>query len=579
MVSTLLLAVLVVAFLVAAGFLALAAHTYRTYDSIGVSMFTALLMFVGLRLLVGLVTVALLLTTRGSGATLGAAQSLGEATTGELLVVGLLTGVNVTVVSFVVATWVTFAAVYTIQLDASRRRLLLYTVVPILAVFLPASLLDIGLRTGVLSGQAVVVARDLGRLLSRGIVFGGTVLGIGLLARVSLQYEYYPDRIAAALSAAMVIHVIVRAVLQELSAALALGVVLQVGTALSALTLALFVGAIRQGLFDALPAAGSVGPRILFEEFEAPIVVLDFTGQVTDINPAACDVFDVEHASVVGRPLSALLPEGVDPERAADLPPELSVPGKDVLLVPRASTVSDRLDREIGQGVLFRDVTDARRRKQQVGVLNRVLRHNLRNEGAIVINHADLLAEGAGDPAEQGAAIQSVMTDLVEMGDTARTAERVIEADPTIPDASGLATILEEAVADVEVVERRVAIDADEGVVVRSNPEILVAVVRELVANAVEHTDGRVSVVAEDRGPDAPLAVRIADEGPGIPDHEVEPLAAGEETALSHGSGLGLWLVQWGVERLGGTLSFDADEAGTTVTVALPRSHLGPANG
>lgn len=44
-----------------------------------------------------------------------------------------------------------------------------------------------------------------------------------------------------------------------------------------------------------------------------------------------------------------------------------------------------------------------------------------------------------------------------------------------------------------------------------------------------------------------------------------------KETKLHHGSGLGLWLVWWGVDRLGGEVWFDVD-GGTTVTLALPGS-------
>jgi hypothetical protein len=52
-------------------------------------------------------------------------------------------------------------------------------------------------------------------------------------------------------------------------------------------------------------------------------------------------------------------------------------------------------------------------------------------------------------------------------------------------------------------------------------------------------------------------------------------LEALEETALEHGSGLGLWLVKWGVGALGGTVTFDTTD-GTTVTLALPRGEPGP---
>jgi len=62
----------------------------------------------------------------------------------------------------------------------------------------------------------------------------------------------------------------------------------------------------------------------------------------------------------------------------------------------------------------------------------------------------------------------------------------------------------------------------------------------------------------------------VSDDGPGVPDHELAVIDEGAESALEHGSGLGLWLVDWGANTLGGDVTFDVDESGTTVTVTLP---------
>jgi sensor histidine kinase regulating citrate/malate metabolism len=53
----------------------------------------------------------------------------------------------------------------------------------------------------------------------------------------------------------------------------------------------------------------------------------------------------------------------------------------------------------------------------------------------------------------------------------------------------------------------------------------------------------------------------------------VEVFEDAEEEPLQHSAGLGLWLVWWGVDRLGGEVSFNTDSA-TTVTVELPGSLL-----
>lgn len=45
---------------------------------------------------------------------------------------------------------------------------------------------------------------------------------------------------------------------------------------------------------------------------------------------------------------------------------------------------------------------------------------------------------------------------------------------------------------------------------------------------------------------------------------------------LEHGSGLGLWLVKWGTERLGGQIEFTVED-GTTAILRLPPAPIGAA--
>jgi len=67
------------------------------------------------------------------------------------------------------------------------------------------------------------------------------------------------------------------------------------------------------------------------------------------------------------------------------------------------------------------------------------------------------------------------------------------------------------------------------------------------------------------------VTVRVADDGPGIPDDEVAVLTDDRDiTQLDHGSGFGLWLVKWVVDSYGGELRFDeTDSGGTRVVLTL----------
>jgi signal transduction histidine kinase len=91
--------------------------------------------------------------------------------------------------------------------------------------------------------------------------------------------------------------------------------------------------------------------------------------------------------------------------------------------------------------------------------------------------------------------------------------------------------------------------------------------------NSVDHGDveceGSLSVRIVGRVDGDVVELVVADDGPGIPEVELCALQSGEESALDHGSGLGLWIVAWGVERLHGTVDVAVDD-GTIVTLELP---------
>jgi len=81
-------------------------------------------------------------------------------------------------------------------------------------------------------------------------------------------------------------------------------------------------------------------------------------------------------------------------------------------------------------------------------------------------------------------------------------------------------------------------------------------------------SDVRVEISAD---ADCPR-ITVSDDGPGIDHDEIAVLEAGSETPLRHGSGIGLWLVKWVVDRSSADLSFDAGPGGTDVTIRFQQS-------
>ena len=110
-----------------------------------------------------------------------------------------------------------------------------------------------------------------------------------------------------------------------------------------------------------------------------------------------------------------------------------------------------------------------------------------------------------------------------------------------------------------------------------ADPDRLTQVLRNLVRNAVAHTEpgGRVAVVARAR--DGRLTIAVSDDGPGIPPEQLERVferfhRVDESRARERGgTGLGLAIARAIVEAHGGRIwAESAPGTGTTVSFELP---------
>lgn len=103
--------------------------------------------------------------------------------------------------------------------------------------------------------------------------------------------------------------------------------------------------------------------------------------------------------------------------------------------------------------------------------------------------------------------------------------------------------------------------------------------VTEAVINAITHhpqSDPTIEVTADMVTDTDPPHVQlcIADNGPGIPPSEVEPVLQGEETALTHTSGIGLWLIKWTVEQHGGDFSITSNGSQGRMVLTFPSQSI-----
>lgn len=210
------------------------------------------------------------------------------------------------------------------------------------------------------------------------------------------------------------------------------------------------------------------------------------------------------------------------------------------------------------------------RHTNMVNVLNRVLRHNLRTDMNIIRGYTSMLADEAQDE-EALSVVLDRIDKVVSLCEKARQLDWIAAQD-TAAQTTEIENAVEAAVMGVEsrfpTASISVDIDGDaRGTAVYSS---VVQAIEELVENAAKHGGEAPQVhLRAERSPDA-VEVYIADDGPGLPDHEQRVFEAGVETPLVHGSGLGLWTAYWIVSSHGGTIDVKASAEGTTVVLSIP---------
>lgn len=227
-----------------------------------------------------------------------------------------------------------------------------------------------------------------------------------------------------------------------------------------------------------------------------------------------------------------------------------------------------------------RDVTSRYRYEQRLRVLNRVLRHDLRNDMNVILGHADLLLEQRipAESKDHARTIKRKATSLVELGEQTRHIDTTLNRGST-----GLESI--EVVGRIESQLDSIESDYPSAIVQRDLPDemwvyaddLVESAIKNLIDNALEHNDRvipEVSVTVEPTATSSDFVeIHIADNGPGVPDAEISVLESGIETPLQHISGLGLWLVHWIIDRSNGRLRFEENEPrGTIATIGLRRA-------
>ncbi len=343
----------------------------------------------------------------------------------------------------------------------------------------------------------------------------------------------------------------------------------------------------------------------IFETSPTGIVVLTPEGEITRCNHRAEQLLQLEESDIQGRTYEE--PEWTFVDEDGEVLPESEHPFKQVqgmtgpifsrdfrMVRPHAEPIDLSISGApiYGEGgdihrlvFAFEDITELRSRERelelitdQLEVLNRVVRHDIRNDMAVVIGWLETIEDEVETDSGQEA-IDRVMRaskHVVDLTETVRDLVNVVTGDgsaETEPIALEPLLQNEVAIARESYPEADFEMPADLPDTTVIGNELLGSVLRNLLNNAVQHNDSETPQVqlAVAEGPET-VRISVADNGPGVPeDQKWGIFGKGEKGLESSSTGIGLYLVETLVTQLDGDVWVeDNDPEGAVFVVELP---------
>ena len=225
-------------------------------------------------------------------------------------------------------------------------------------------------------------------------------------------------------------------------------------------------------------------------------------------------------------------------------------------------------------GILVGTLLELRRSRDRLAqsndILNRILRHDVRNRLNVMLGHLSALEHTAeGERARRTEQLGQCVERLITTTEKARRIDVALGAERRVQRPVDLVPAVEERLAAVRRAHPEATVETDlpDEAMVQAD-WLLGSVLDNVIENSVVHstTAPTLSVGVDVDG--AATTLVVADDCPEIPESELNVFASGNETQLRHSKGVGLWLVIWVVEGYGGEVSFEtADGNGNVVTL------------
>ncbi len=324
----------------------------------------------------------------------------------------------------------------------------------------------------------------------------------------------------------------------------------------------------------------------IVQRIDDPIMLQDRSGAYRLINEAVAELAGRSSESLIGKHESAFM--------NADTAQQIEDKKKRVLeteephsyqISPRFPDGTERTFSTVrypyydeegqldGTIAICRDVTDLEEHKQQLQVLDRVLRHNMTNNMTVVKGYASLVASDAdGEVAEFASKIVTNTQEVLQISQKQRKITNFLSQEHTLGRFE-IVSLVERLASQVENAHPGTEINV-EGVS-KAQVEAISAIedaLKELFINSIVHSDHKAPATTVTIESSANVVqIAIADDNAHISEMDRDIIRGETELGnVHHGSGLGLWLVKLIVDHSKGSLGYEPrDSQGNTITVEL----------
>jgi signal transduction histidine kinase len=322
--------------------------------------------------------------------------------------------------------------------------------------------------------------------------------------------------------------------------------------------------------------------RNLLDRSPDPLIAIGPNGTLTYANLAACAALARPANELIGEPVEHVIGGlRTDPDEQGHLP--------DVVIGDHVYAPSIRplpFD-DSNKTISLRNVTEQRRLEARRLDFYSMIAHDLRSPLTSILMRTELMLTG-----KRGTLPEASSQDLRKIENNVRSLVSLINDFLDLARFEGtgfklernevdLFALIEEAVeqfrplADSRQIQLH-AVRPGEAMITSGDPQRLMQVISNLVANAVKFTPPGGDVAIGFACERSMIRVGVADNGPGIPEEAIPSLfqryaRVGRTTAKVEGTGLGLMIVREIVEAHGGTVGVDSKEGeGSTFWFRLP---------